>query len=82
MAGDNASAAGGIGRCMRELRKSVGHRQADLASAVQMSTTALSRIETGKVRPDPASLRLLLAAMGLAGDACRLLDILMRRGVL
>ena len=77
-----AKVEAGIGRCLRELRKALGWSQVELARAAGMSATALSRIETGRLRPKPASLRLLLGIMGLADDSWRLLDILMRRGFL
>jgi transcriptional regulator with XRE-family HTH domain len=77
-----AKVEAGIGRCLRELRKSVGWSQVELARAAGMSATALSRIETGRLRPQAASLRLLLGIMGFPGDSWRLLDLLMQRGFL
>ncbi len=71
-----------IGKCLRELRKSLGWSQVELARSARMSATALSRIETGRQRPEPASLRRLLGTMGYPGDSWRLLDLLMQRGVL
>lgn len=71
-----------IGKFLREVRKSLGWSQADLARSARMSTTELSRIETGRSRPELASLRRLLGILGFRGDSWRLLDLLMRRGYL
>jgi transcriptional regulator with XRE-family HTH domain len=73
---------GAIGECMRRLRRHLGWRQAELARAATMSATALSRIETGKMRPDVTTVRVLLGIMGFSGDASRLLEILMKSGFL
>jgi transcriptional regulator with XRE-family HTH domain len=72
----------GIGSCLRVLRESLGWSQVELARAAGMSATALSRIETGRLRPPAARLRLLLGLMGFPGDSWRLLDLLMQRGFL
>jgi transcriptional regulator with XRE-family HTH domain len=73
---------GGIGGCLRHLRKLLGWRQAELASATGMSATALSRIETGKVRPPVATVRSLLGILGFSSDAPRLIEMLMGSGFL
>jgi transcriptional regulator with XRE-family HTH domain len=72
----------GIGRCLRKLREALGWRQAELARTAGMSATALSRIETGKVRPEVTTVRVLLGIMGFAGDSLRLIEILMKSGCL
>jgi transcriptional regulator with XRE-family HTH domain len=68
----------GIGGCLRAVRRHLGWRQADLARAAAMSATALSRIETGKEKPEVTTVRVLLRIMGLSGGASRLLEILMK----
>lgn len=78
----SARVPGGVGRCLRELRKALGWRQAELARAIGMSTTGLSRIETGRMRPEAATIRRALGALGFSSDAARVLEILMERGVL
>lgn len=77
-----AKVPGGVGRCLRELRKVLGWRQAELARAVGLSATALSGIETGKKRPEAATIRRALGALGFSSDAARVLEILMDRGFL
>jgi transcriptional regulator with XRE-family HTH domain len=77
-----AKVEAGIGRCLRELRMELGWSQVDLARAAGLSATAVSRIETGKLRPESARLRLLLGTMGFSADSCRLLGVLMQRGFL
>ncbi len=77
-----AKGEAGIGGCLRELRMELGWSQVDLARGVGLSAPAVSRIETGKQRPDSARLRLLLGTMGFSADSCRLLGVLMQRGFL
>ena len=77
-----AKVQGGAGRCLRELRKALGWSQAELARDIGMSATALSRIETGKVRPQAATVRLALGVLGFSSDAARLLEVLMDCGFL
>lgn len=77
-----AKVQGGAGRCVCELRKSLGWSQAELARAIGTSATALSRIETGKMRPQAATVRVALGVLGFSSDAARLLEILMKRGFL
>jgi transcriptional regulator with XRE-family HTH domain len=77
-----AKVQGGAGRCVCELRKSLGWSQAELARAIGTSATALSRIETGKKRPQVATVRVALGVLGFSSDAGRLLEILMKRGFL
>jgi transcriptional regulator with XRE-family HTH domain len=77
-----AEVPGGAGRCLRELRKALGWSQSELARAIGMSATALSSIETGKKRPEAATIRRALAALGFSSDAARVLEILMDRGFL
>lgn len=73
---------GGAGRCVGELRKSQRWSQAELARAIGTSATALSRIETGKIRPEASTVRVALGVLGFSSDAARLVEILMKRGVL
>jgi transcriptional regulator with XRE-family HTH domain len=80
MSGRKAEA--GVGKCLREVRRSAGWSQAELARSARMSATELSRIETGRLRPEAPDLRRLLGILGYRGDSWRLLDCLMRRGCL
>jgi transcriptional regulator with XRE-family HTH domain len=77
-----AKVQGGAGQCLRELRKSLAWSQAELARAIGMSATTLSKVENGKVRPQAATIRLALGVLGFSSDAARLLEILMNRGFL
>jgi transcriptional regulator with XRE-family HTH domain len=77
-----ANARSGIGGCIRDLRIALGWKQVELARAADMTATALSRIETGKERPEAATVRVLLGILGFSSDAPRLLEILMKRGSL
>lgn len=74
--------ATGIGDCLRHLRRLLGWRQAELARAAGISAATLSGIETGRMRPAVATVRSLLGVLGFAGDAPRLVEILMDCGCL
>lgn len=77
-----AKVQGGVGRCVCALRKALGWSQAELARAIGTSATALSRIETGKKRPQVGTVRVALGVLGFSSDAARLLEILMKSGFL
>jgi transcriptional regulator with XRE-family HTH domain len=65
-----------IGAWLRKVRKNQGWTQAELAWAAGMSATALSKIETGKKRPDVTTVRTLLRVTGFSPDAARLIEVL------
>jgi transcriptional regulator with XRE-family HTH domain len=50
---------------LREVREELGYGQRELADMSGISQTTISHIETGKVKPRPATLRKLADAMGV-----------------
>lgn len=59
---------GDIGRTLRELREASGREAKAVARGAVMSTSKLSRIETGKSRPTVMDVERILTAMGVSED--------------
>ncbi|MGW5676272.1 helix-turn-helix domain-containing protein [Streptomyces sp. NPDC003860] len=59
---------GELGSALRALRRASGLEAKTVARSAVMSTSKLSKIETGKVAPSPADVERILTAIGVSDD--------------